>query len=95
MAHDRFADLLHDPGFHESRVERVSQVMEPVIADASSEDRGLPSSLDHADRVTIEREHQSLGLESWNQEVLESVCEGNLPSFAPSSLRASHLEKPS
>lgn len=58
MAHQCLADFLQYPCLHEPRVERVSKIMEAVVADARAANGGLPGGFHDADGLIFEREEQ-------------------------------------
>ena len=62
MAHERLADFLHNSGFHQTYVEGVPKVMEPVIPDACAADGSFPSGLYDPDRMTFECKDRPPGL---------------------------------
>lgn len=93
MAHERFADFLHDACFHKPRVERVTEVMETVVADARAADGSLPSGLDDADRLTLEGEEQALLLAFGLKEIVDAGGKGNLPPLASGGFRTRDKEQ--
>ena len=73
MAHQRLADLLHDPCFHEPRIERVAEIMKAAVADARAANGSLPSGLDYADGLAFESEEQALLLAFSEKELVDTV----------------------
>src|ERR1700682_5967523 len=56
MAHERFADFLHDSRFHEPRIECVAEVVEAVVTDTGAPNGVPPSSLYFVDGTVAEGE---------------------------------------
>lgn len=94
MPHEGFADLLHHARFHESCIEGVAEIMEPVVTDPGPADGGLPGAFHGFEGTVFEQEDRPLGLWSYREEVREPPRERNLSSLTLRSFRAGHLEQP-
>ena len=93
MAHQRLADFLHDPCFHEPRIECVAKIMKAAVADARATSGSLPSGLDYADGLAFEREEQALLLAFSEKELVYAVGKGDFTPFATGSLRLAYKEQ--
>jgi hypothetical protein len=93
MAHQRLADFLHDPGFHEPRIERVAEIMKAAVADARAANGSFPSGLDYADGLAFEREKQALLLAFSEKELIYTVRKRDFTPFATGSLRLAYKEQ--
>ena len=86
MAHQRLADFLHHSCFHEPCVERVPEIVETEIADARSTNSRLPSGLCSDQGLAFERKEQALFLSIDDEELVDTLGEGNFAGLAPGGL---------
>ena len=61
MAHERLPDFLLHPGFEQSGIECMAQVMKSEVAQSGSPQCSFPRRLDPADRLLVERKDNALG----------------------------------
>lgn len=94
MTHEGLPHFLHDPGFHEPRVEGVAQIVKSVIADFRSAYSRRPCGFDPVERSAFEEEHESLFFWHRREEFKEASGDRNLPSLTARRFRVSDKEQP-
>src|SRR5208337_4619859 len=93
MTHEGLSYFLHDPGFHQSGVEGVAQIVKAVVANSCPADRRRPRRFDSAQRSAFEEEHESFFLPSRREEFKETGGERDFPRLTARRFRVSDKEE--
>ena len=93
MAHQLHPDLLHDAGFHHSRGEGVSQIMEADAAYAAVLERRPPGALHEVDRAAAEVDHESFRFAVIEEVFVQARGKRNLAGLPFGSFRVRDEER--
>lgn len=93
VAHQGFADFLHDARFHEPGVKGVPEIVKPAIADSRAAHRRLPRGLDLLDRVRLEGEDESRVLPLFGEKPREAFRKRYLAALPSGGLRLGDKEQ--